>query len=44
MKGLTNRELERFVVTSEKLITPCKVLLLILVVMVMNKILVFLGY
>jgi hypothetical protein len=38
------RELERFVVTSKKLITPCKVLLLIQMVMVMNKMLVFLGY
>jgi hypothetical protein len=44
MEGLTKRELERFVVTSKNLIRPCKVLLLILMAMVLNKILVFLGY
>jgi hypothetical protein len=44
MEGQKKRELERFVVTSEKLIMPCKVLLLILMAMVPKKILVFLGY
>jgi hypothetical protein len=44
MEGPTKREFERFVVTSRKLIMHCKVLLLILMAMVMNKILVFLGY